>query len=75
MLNLLMIVFHIHVHVYLNQWGRHDCGRDHMVAGFTTTYAIGAYHHYSFEFEFCSWRGVLDTTLCDQVCQSLAAGQ
>jgi hypothetical protein len=21
------------------------CGRDHMVVGFTTTYAISAYHH------------------------------
>jgi len=21
------------------------CGRDHMVVGFTTTYAIGAHHH------------------------------
>ena len=28
-----------------------------------------AYHHYSCEFEFHSWRGVLDTTLCDKVCQ------
>ena len=44
-------------------------GLDRMVVGFTTTYAISAYHHYSFEFEPRSWRGVLDTTLCDQVCQ------
>ena len=29
--------------------GRHD--RDHMVFGFTTTYAISAYHHYRCEFE------------------------
>ena len=35
-----------------------------MVVGFTTTYAIGAYHHW--------WvRGI---TLCDKVCQWLAAG-
>ena len=27
-------------------------------------YAISAYHHYSCEFEPRSWRGVLDTTLC-----------
>jgi len=27
------------------------------------------------EFESCSWRGVLDTTMCDQVCQWLATGQ
>ena len=26
-------------------------GRDHMVVGFTTTYAISAYHHWCFEFE------------------------
>jgi len=29
--------------------GRRDCGR--MVIGLTTTYAIGAYHHYCCEFE------------------------
>jgi organic radical activating enzyme len=34
-------------------------GCDSIVAGFTTTYAH-------------SWRGVLDTTLCDKVCQLLA---
>jgi hypothetical protein len=22
-----------------------DCGRDHIVVGFTATYAISAYHH------------------------------
>ena len=44
-------------------------GRDRMVVGFTTTYAIDAYHHKSCEFETRSWRGVLDTTLCDKVCQ------
>jgi hypothetical protein len=26
-------------------------GRDRMVVGFTTTYAISAYHHYCCEFE------------------------
>ena len=36
--------------------------------GFRTTYAISDYHHYCYEFEFCSWRGVLDTTLYDKVC-------
>jgi hypothetical protein len=36
-----------------------------MVVGFTTTYSISAYHHYGCEFESRSWRGVLDTTLCD----------
>jgi len=53
-------------------WGR--CGRNRMVVGFTTTYAISAYHHESCEFGTCSWRGVLDTTLCDKVFQLLAAG-
>ena len=46
----------------------HRC-HDHMVIGFTTTCAIGACHHYSCEFESNSWQGVLDTTLCDKVCQ------
>jgi hypothetical protein len=48
-------------------------GRDGMVVGFTTTCLISAYHHYSCEFEPHSWRGVLDTTLCDKVCQWLAS--
>ena len=50
--------------------GRHD--RDCMVVGFTTTCAISAYRHSSCEFESRSWRGVLDTTFCDQVCQRFA---
>ena len=41
-------------------------GHDRMVVGFNTTYAIYAY---SYEFYPCSWRGVLDTTFCDKVCQ------
>jgi hypothetical protein len=44
-------------------------GRDRMVDGFTTTCAISAYHHYSCEFEPRSWRGILHTILCDNVCQ------
>ena len=43
-------------------------GRD-MVVGFTTTYAISAYHHWSCRFEPRSWQGVLNTTLYDKVCQ------
>jgi hypothetical protein len=31
-----------------------------------------AYHHSSCEFESHSWWGVLDTTLCDKVCQWFA---
>jgi len=33
--------------------GRHD--RDRMVVGFTTTYAMNAYHHLSCEFQSRSW--------------------
>jgi hypothetical protein len=33
-------------------------GRDRMVVGFTTTYAISAYHHWWCEFESRSGRGV-----------------
>jgi len=36
--------------------------------------AIGAYHHLCCEFESCSG-GVLNTTLCDKVCQWLATGR
>jgi len=42
---------------------------DRMVVGLTTNYAISAYHHLSYDFEPSSWRGVLDATLCDKVCQ------
>ena len=49
--------------------------RDRMGVGFTTTCPISAYHHWRCEFEPRSWRGVLDTTLCDQVCQWLATGR
>jgi hypothetical protein len=42
------------------------CVRDRMVVGFTTTYAIGAYHHWCCEFE---------VYMCDKVCQWLAEGQ
>ena len=40
-----------------------------MVVGFTTTYAISAYHQSSCEFESRSLRDVLDATLCNKVCQ------
>ena len=42
---------------------------DHMVVGFSTTCAISAQDHECCEFEFHSWRGILDTTLCDEACQ------
>jgi hypothetical protein len=44
-------------------------GRDRVVDGFITTYAISDYHHSTCEFEPRSWRGVFDTTLWDTVCQ------
>ena len=50
-------------------------GRNCMVVRFTFTYAISASHHESYEFESHSWWDVLDTTLCDKVCQWLAAGR
>jgi hypothetical protein len=42
-----------------------------MVAGFITTNATSAS---SCEFESRSWGGLLDATLCDNVCQRLAPG-
>jgi len=53
-------------------WGRR--GRYYMVDGFTTICAISTYYHLSCEFESRSWRSVLDTTLCDEVCQWLETG-
>jgi hypothetical protein len=50
-------------------------GRDRMVVGFTTTCAISAYRHWSCEFKYRLWCGVLDTTLCDKVCHLLATGR
>jgi len=59
--------------ITINMRGR--LGRDRMIVVFTTACAICAYHHYSCEFEPRSWRGVLDTTLCDKVCQLFATGR
>ena len=39
-------------------------GGDRMVVGCTTTYEISVY-----QLEPSSWQGVLDTTLCNKVCQ------
>ena len=41
-----------------------------MVVGFITTCAISAYRCM---LESGSWRGVFDTTLCDQVCQLVSS--
>jgi hypothetical protein len=40
-----------------------------------TTYTFSAYHHKSGEFQSHSWRGVLNSTLCDKVCQWFVTGQ
>ena len=56
-------------------YNRGHRGRDRMVVRFTTTCAIRTFHHESCEFELRSRRGVLDTTLCDKVCQWLATGR
>jgi len=37
-------------------------------------YAISAYRHLSCQLKSHSWRVVLDTTLCNEVCQLFAAG-
>jgi hypothetical protein len=58
-----------------NRNARGRRGGDRMVVGFTTTCAISAYHHESCDFEPRAWRGVLDRTLCDKVCQWLATGR
>jgi hypothetical protein len=41
---------------YFAKRGR--CGHDRMVVGFTTTYAISAYHHWCCEFEYRPGRRV-----------------
>jgi len=57
----------------LNLRGHH--GHVRMVVGFTTTCAISVYHHQFSEFDPCSWRGVLNTTLCNKDCHWLVAGR
>jgi len=42
---------------------------ERMEVGLRTTCVISTYHHYSCEFESRSWQGILNTTLCDKVCQ------
>jgi len=37
--------------MYSSTWSRGRRGRDRILVGFTTTYVISAYHHYSCEFE------------------------
>jgi hypothetical protein len=49
-------------------------GRDRMVVGYTTTYAISAYHHWCCEFESQSGQGVQHYVI-KFVSDLLAAGQ
>jgi hypothetical protein len=51
---------HIFIFIFLitDNWGGDGRGHDRMVVGYTTTYAINAYHHWSCEFESWSGRGV-----------------
>jgi hypothetical protein len=42
-----------------------------IVVGRESGYLNSVYHHKSCDFESRSWWGVLDTTLCDKVCQWL----
>jgi hypothetical protein len=44
--------------IYSKSNDRGHRGRDRVVSGFTTTYGISAYHHWSCEFESQSGRGV-----------------
>ena len=66
------ILYGINWHPIFNRGRR---GRDRAVVRYTTTCAISAYHHWRCEFEPRSLWGVLDTTLCDKVCQWPAAGR
>ena len=58
------------VNVNTSIWGRR--GRDHMVVGFTTTYAISALSALMFLFSF--FFRARSTTLCDNVCQWFSPG-
>jgi len=46
------------MNIYICTMSRGRRGRDRMVVGFTTTYAISAYRHWCCEFESRSGRGV-----------------
>jgi hypothetical protein len=73
-----IIFYPIELILYYVRYNNRDCrGRDCMIVGFTITCAISVYLHTTknCEFQSRSWRGVLDTTLCDKVCQWLATGR
>ena len=60
--------------MYIQYHFRSSHGSDDMVVGFTPTCGISASHYYICEFEYGPCWCVLDTTLCDKVCQWLSPG-
>jgi len=50
-------------------------GHDRIVVGFTTTYAISAYHHWCCEWNLDHCEVYNITNVCDKVCQWLATGR
>ena len=58
-------------HVFVSE-GHH--GFDWIAVGFTSTYEISAYLHFSCEIDFHPWSGVINKTLCDKVCKWIAEG-
>ena len=71
--DLFSLAFVSTVYRFVYKSGRH--GRYPMLVRFTTTYEISAYQRWRYDFKSCSCRCVLDTTLCDKVCQQLATSQ
>ena len=65
-------LIHTHIYIYIYIY-IHRGRRDSMVVGFTTTYAISAYH-LKLWVRIPLRQGVLDTTLFDKVCKWLATG-
>ena len=54
-------------------WIHHITTSGAITVGFTTTCTSSAFPHYCCEFEPRWWQSVVDTTLCEKVCQWLAA--
>ena len=66
-------IFHyLRLDTFIYLYSRDIVARDHMVVGFTTTYAISAYCNWCCGFDSRSGQGVQH---CDQVCQWFAAGR
>jgi hypothetical protein len=65
-ISVIKIIYCNKLNIFFPKRGRR--GRDRMAVGFTTICAIGVYHK-SCEFKSGSWRGQLNTTICDKICQ------